>query len=120
VKTANRFDWPTATVIGHLNYLDKHQLALDDLGAVVRVGEIPQQSERVLPVALYSVQPPQQVDSYSFAFRPDGPARLKFEVFPETSHTAAAPMQVFDHAAADKTQWVRWSVTNWKDGWYLI
>jgi len=116
---ANRFDWPT-TVIRYLNYRDNHQLVLDDLGALVRVGEVPQQSERVLPVALYSVQPPQQVDSYSFAFRPDGPARLTFEVFPEDSSTAAAPIQVFDHAAADKTQWVRWSVTNWKDGWYLI
>jgi len=116
---ANSFDWPT-TVIRHLNYRDNHQLVLDDLGAVVRVGEVPQQSERVLPVALYSVQPPQEVDSYSFAFRPDGPARLTFEVFPENSHTAAAPTQVFDHAVADKTQWVRWSATNWKDGWYLM
>ena len=116
---ANRFDWPTS-VIRYLNYRDNHQLVLDDLGALVRVGEVPQQVERVLPVALYSVQPPQEVDSYSFAFRPDGPTRLTFEVFPENSHTPAAPIQVFDHAAADKTQWVRWSVTNWKDGWYLI
>lgn len=115
----NRFDWPT-TIIQYLNYSDNHQLVLDDLGAVVRIGEVAQQSERVLPVALYSVQPPQQVDSYSFAFRPDGPARLTFEVFPENSRTAAAPTQFFDHAAADKTQWVKWSVANWKDGWYLI
>jgi hypothetical protein len=118
-KGVNRFDWPT-TVIRYLNYTDKHQLVLDDLGALVRVGEIPQQSERVLPVVLYSGQPPQQVDSYSFAFRPDGPARLTFEVFPENSRTAVTPRQTFDHAVADKTQWVRWSVTNWKDGWYLV
>jgi hypothetical protein len=118
-RKPNHFDWPTV-VIRYLNYRDKHQLVLDDLGAVVRVGEIPGQVERVLPVALYSDRPPQQADSYLFAFRPNGPARLTFDVFPEDGRTAVAPRQPFDHAVAEKTQWVRWSATNWKDGWYLM
>ena len=116
----NRFDWPT-TVIRYLSYRDNnHQLVLDDLGALVRVGEVPQAFERVLPVALYSGRPPQEVDSYSFAFRLDGPARLTFEVFPENGHAAVAPPQRFHFAVADKPQWVRWSAANWKDGWYKI
>jgi hypothetical protein len=119
VKRANHFDWPS-TIVRYLNYRDKHQLVLDDLGALVRVGEVPQQSERVLPVVLYSQQPPRHAVSYSFAFRPDGPVRLIFEVFSETVRTAVARPQLFDHASANKTQWVRWSATNWKDGWYLI
>jgi hypothetical protein len=119
IKQPNHFDWPT-TVIRYLNYIDKHQLVLDDLGAILRVGEIPQQSERVLPVALYSNQPPQQADSYSFGLRPDGPVRLTLEVFSESGRTSVAPRQLFESAVADKTQWVRWSAANWKDGWYLL
>ena len=71
-------------------------------------------------MALYSSQPPRQADSYSFAFRPDGPARLTFEVFPENGRTAVAPPQRFDHAVAGKTQWVRSLATTWKDGWYRM
>ena len=119
MQRINLFDWPT-TILRYLNYREHHQLGLEDLGAVVRVGQIPQQSERVLPVALYSGQPPQLADSYSFAFRPDGPARLRFEVFPENGLVSVAPPQHFDHAVGGETQWVQWSATTWKDGWYLL
>jgi hypothetical protein len=118
---AARFEWSTVKVIRYLNGSERHQLVLDDLGAVARVGKAEaDQSDRVLPVALYVNQPPHQADAYAFAFRPNGPVKLTFDVFPEKGGAAAAPRQEFPSAVAGKAQWVRFDAAKWADGWYRM
>jgi len=58
-------------------------------------GAEPGKEERVLPAALYYMQPPQTVEGYVFVFGPETRVRLGFKVFQEGSAPAGRGVSRF-------------------------
>jgi hypothetical protein len=117
--TENRFEWRTDTVIRALNW-ESSPLAIDQLGAVVRVGRLtPGEVEQVAPVALYYSHAPDSVRGYRFIFRPTSQMRLKFQVLKDSGGTPLST-QEFHSVLADEPLEVTWKAKEWQDGWYRV
>ena len=119
VGKSNRFDWLTTTVIRNLTFRES-PLALDDLGAIARLGnQTPSKAERVVPVALYHSRPPQSVPGYRFVFQPGARMRLQFELFAREKQTPFGK-QSFPSVLANQPHPVQWDTRDWPEGWYRM
>jgi hypothetical protein len=76
-RTFNEFSWPTEPVLRRLT-----SVTLDDLGAVVRLGQAdPGRNEIIAPAVLFHTKPPTAADGYRFTFKTNGTAQVTCRIY---------------------------------------
>lgn len=80
---SNIFQWPTSTVISHLQGLKMY-----DLGIVARFSEKMESSEEVAPAIYYYLNPPTKINAYRMYFKTSADvSQLKVEVYDQQNKT---------------------------------
>jgi hypothetical protein len=123
----NMFSWGSDAVIDKLNRLDDNfRIAIDNLGAVVRlvdrkdpVQDINTSDSAVVPVSLFCGRAPEILDSYEFVFRTNQGMSASVAIYAEKGTPAIYENRGVQLKSPFSTS-IAVKAVNWPEGWYLI